>query len=169
MPQLPNLFVWDEPSSGEAGSLHFAVVSWFWTLAIHTPRNLSNPLLVQCGDARVAGHLAAWIDEPVHVVGGLVADVDVDVARGTMQHSMEDPMPLGMTPRNLKDCAKMLNEGVPVWQVFDKEFHQQKWEREDKKRAEEEHQRKQREEKRQHDGFTTSLGVGCLLVHDSWF
>lgn len=155
------MFLWDEPSAGGPDDLHPVAVNWFWRLAVTVPRSKGAPLMVQCMDPVIPGHWAAWIEEHIHVIGAMVGDVNISDAREVMKNSMGDPMPLGLSAKNMKDCTQLLSDGVALWTVFDSEFMRSKWDREDEKRQRTEEERRQREERKQID---TGAGCCCFFL-----
>ena len=139
-------------------------MNWFWKVAITTPKTKSTSLIVQCKDPAIPGQWCAWLEENVHVIGALVGDVPLNEAKEVLKNAMTNPMPHGLSPRALKDCTHVLAEGVPVWVVFEMDYHRKKWEREDKKKADTQAEKDRRQEQKEQEQAASPLvGWGPLM------
>ena len=139
-------------------------MNWFWKVAITTPKTKSTCLIVQCKDPAIPGQWCAWLEENVHVIGALVGDVPLNEAKEVLKNAMTNPMPHGLSPRALKDCTNVLADGVPVWVVFEMDYHRKKWEREDKKKADTQAEKDRRQEQKEQEQAASPLvGWGPLM------
>ena len=147
---MPNYLTWDEASAGGEDDLHPGVVQWFWRSAVTAKRTTSRTLLMQTDNPAAVGRWARWVEGDIHVVGAYIGhDMGIDDAKAVVQNTLGDSMPTGLTRQNLREVSEMMADGVPAWVVFDSEYMQTKWQREDEKRATAELEKHAREERRQ--------------------